>query len=77
MNDLMAMACPKYFIQVSGIEDRIFPLPGAEQVFEKGKQAYEALGQGHRCTFVKGNGGHRFYANDAWPIVHKYITKAK
>ena len=40
---------------------------------EKGKQAYEAFGQGHRCTLVKGNGGHRFYADAAWPIVHKYL----
>ena len=73
MNDLMAMAYPKYFIQVSGIEDPIFPLFGAELVFKKGKKAYEALGNGDRCTLVKGNGGHRFYADCAWPIVHKYL----
>jgi len=75
MGDLMAMAYPKYFIQVSGIEDRIFPIFGAEEVFQKGKQAYESLGEGNRCTLVKGNGGHRFYADDAWPIVHKYIGR--
>lgn len=73
MNDLMAMGYPKYFIQVSGIDDPIFPLFGAEQVFEKGRLAYEASGEGHRCTLVKGKGGHRFYADDAWPIVHKYL----
>ena len=73
MNDLMAMAYPKYYVQVSGIEDPIFPLSGAEQVFEKGKQVYEVFGEGHRCTLVKGMGGHRFYADDAWPIVHKYL----
>ena len=73
MSDLMAMAYPKYFVQVSGINDKIFPLSGAEWVFEKGKQAYEALGESHRCTLVKGNGGHRFYADDAWPVVHKYL----
>ena len=74
MNDLMAMAYPKYFIQVSGIDDTIFPLSGAEQVFEKGKQAYESLKNGNRCALVKGNGGHRFYADDAWPIVHRYLS---
>ena len=77
MSDLMAMAYPKYFIQVSGINDPIFPLLGAEQMFEKGKQAYESCGQGHRCTLVKGNGGHRFYADDAWPIVHKYLKSTR
>ena len=73
MNDLMSMACPKYFIQVSGIDDPIFPLFGAETVFEKGKKAYIAFDKGDRCTLVKGNGGHRFYADDAWPIVRKYL----
>ena len=73
MNDLIAMAYPKYFIQVSGIEDPIFPLSGAEEVFAKGKQAYEAMQNGDRCTLVKGNGSHRFYADDAWPVVRKYF----
>jgi len=73
MDDLMAMACPKYYIQVSGAEDPIFPFFGAEKVFEKGKKAYEACGKGNLCTLVKGNGGHRFYADDAWQVVHKYI----
>ena len=74
MGDLMAMAYPKYFVQVSGIEDGIFPLFGAEEVFEKGKNAYESVGLGERCTLVKGNGGHRFYADDAWPVVHEYLN---
>ena len=73
MGDLLAMSYPKYFVQVSGVEDNIFPLFGAEAVFEKGKQAYDTLGDGDRCTLVKGNAGHRFYADDAWPVVHKYL----
>ncbi len=73
MDDLMAMACPKYFIQVSGIEDKIFPIGAAENVFNKGKAAYEAMNTADRCSLVKGNGGHRFYADDSWPIVHKYL----
>ena len=75
MDDLMAMAAPKYFVQVSGIEDPLFPIEFAEKVFEKGKAVYESLGVGDRCTLVKGNGGHRFYADDSWPIVHKYLGK--
>jgi len=75
MNDLMAMACPKYFIQVSGKDDDIFPFFGAKDVFEKGSIAYEKNGVKDRCTLVKGNGGHRFYADDAWPLVHKYLQR--
>lgn len=73
MGDLMAMSYPKYYVQVSGIEDPIFPIYGAKEVFEKGRQAYKDCGGEQRCTLVKGNGGHRFYADDSWPIVHKYI----
>ncbi len=75
MNDLMAMACPKFFVQVSGTEDPIFPLFGAEYVFEKGKKVYEEKGVEDKCAFVKGNGGHRFYADDAWPWVHKFLNR--
>lgn len=73
MNDLMVMAFPKYYIQVNGVEDDIFPLFGAEAVFEKGKKVYEKYGMGDRCVHVKGKGGHRFFADDSWPIVHKFI----
>lgn len=73
MGDLMAMACPKYFVQVSGREDNIFPLAGAEEVFEKGRKAYLDNGCADQCTLVKGNGGHRFYADDAWPVVKQYL----
>lgn len=71
MGDLMAMAHPAYFVQVSGKEDPIFPLFGAEEVFEKGRLAYGA--DADRCVLVKGNGGHRFYADDAWPVVHTLL----
>ncbi|MBQ3530237.1 MAG: acetylxylan esterase [Oscillospiraceae bacterium] len=73
MDDLMAMAYPKYFVQVSGKEDNIFPIFAAEQVFENGKRVYDAFQMGDRCALVKGNGGHRFYPDDAWPIVHKFL----
>ncbi len=75
MNDLMAMAYPKYYVQVSGKDDPIFPLFGAEEVFGKGKKCYELSGEGDRCTLVIGDGGHRFYADDSWPTVHKYIGR--
>ncbi len=75
MGDLLAMAYPKYYVQVNGIGDPIFPLKGAESVFAHGKSAYEEMGKGDRCYHVKGNGEHRFYADDSWPIVHKMLGK--
>lgn len=75
MNDLMAMAYPKLFVQVSGIEDNIFPIFGAEEVFEKGRKVYEQNGFADYCVLVRGNGGHRFYADDAWPVVHRLLER--
>lgn len=75
MSDLISMACPKYFIQVSGKEDDIFPLFSAQSVFEKGKKAYDDNNVPERCVLVEGNGGHRFFADDTWPIVHKLLGK--
>ncbi len=74
MSDLMAMAAPNAFIQVSGQDDNIFPIDGAKSVFEKGKTAYDALGCGSRCALVIGKGGHRFYADDTWPLIHEKIN---
>ena len=45
----------------------------AERVFLAGKKAYRNNDSEDKCTLIKGNGGHRFYADDAWPIVHKYL----
>lgn len=75
MGDLMAMAAPKYFIQVSGQKDDIFPLDGAKRVFADGRRAYEELGKEDRCRLVIGSEGHRFYAADAFCVAHEYWDK--
>lgn len=73
MNDLMAMAYPKHFIQVSGKEDDIFPIEPAKEVFAKGQNAYRDMGMSDRCAMVIGPAGHRFYADLTWPIIHKFV----
>lgn len=66
MSDIMALICPRYFVQVSGLNDDIFPIDGAKYVYQKGLDAYKSQGAVNKCAFVTGNGGHRFYAVDAW-----------
>lgn len=73
MNDLLAMTYPKFYIQINGKDDPIFPLEGAQEVFSKGKKIYEENGCDEKCVMLIGNGGHRFFADDAWPIVHKLL----
>lgn len=75
MGDIMAMAAPKYFVQVSGREDDIFPIAGAEEAFDAGAAAYTAEGCGDRCVLIEGDGGHRFYAGQAWEMVHKFLGR--
>jgi len=75
MGDLIAMAYPKYYIQVNGVKDPSFSISGAKAAFEAGKYAYIRGNAADRCTFIEGQEGHRFYADLAWPIVHKYIGK--
>lgn len=75
MGDLMAMASPMPFVQVSGMEDGIFPISGAESVFAQGKRAYEAAGAADKCVLVKGPEGHRFYADLSWPHVHALLNR--
>ena len=75
MGDLLAMAYPKRYVQVNGAEDDIFPIWGAREVFENGRAAYAAMGKADRCVHVIGDGGHRFYADLSWPVVHKLLKK--
>lgn len=75
MGDLVAMACSKYYVQVNGAEDKIFPLAGAKACFEQGRRAYASVGCADRLTHVIGEAGHRFYADKAWRVVHKYIGR--
>lgn len=73
MGELCAMNAPGCLVVVSGKDDPIFPLEGAKKCFADAKAVYETLGIGEKATHVIGNGGHRFYADDAWPVIHKYL----
>lgn len=77
MNDLLSMAYPKAFIQINGTEDSIFPLKGAKEVFLKGRKIYEQNSLSDKCVMIEGKGGHRFYADDSWPMVHKLLGEYK
>lgn len=75
MGDLIAMSFPKYYVQVNGEKDEIFPLFGAKSVFEHGKSAYAEKGLEDRLYHVIGPEGHRFYADASWPVVHRMLGR--
>jgi hypothetical protein len=69
MGDLCGLIAPKPLVIVSGREDGIFPLHAAESEFARVRDIYQAVGASDRCHHVIGEGGHRFYADDAWPVM--------
>ena len=71
MGDLAGLIAPRKLIIVNGKEDRIFPDNGVKETYEIVKGMYAAAGVPDYCALVTGNGGHRFYADDAWPVLHK------
>ncbi|MBQ4160787.1 MAG: hypothetical protein IJD83_07635 [Clostridia bacterium] len=73
MGDMTGLIAPRKLVLVSGVKDPIFPIGAAEESFEITKQLYTAAGVPDLCYHVKGSGGHQFYPDDAWPIVHKLM----
>ena len=71
MCDLGGLIVPRRMVMVSGREDEIFPLKGAEKTAEFLKQLYTCNGAAEQFQFVVGEGGHRFYADDAWPVLKR------
>ena len=68
MGDLACLIAPRPLVVVAGWDDDIFPIEGVEETFERIGQIYGAAGAPDRCRLVIGEGGHRFYADLAWPV---------
>jgi dienelactone hydrolase len=74
MGDLAGLIAPRYLVVVAGKDDPIFPLNGVQKSFDLVKSLYHAANVEERCKLVIGNGAHRFYADDAWPVMNKYLN---
>ena len=75
MGDLAGLCAPKYLVIVNGKTDPIFPVGPAEEEFKRAQAIYKAAGFPERCRMVIGNGGHRFYKADAWPVMDSFLQK--
>ena len=73
MGDLACLIAPRPLVVVAGREDKIFPISGVEKTFDVIRQIYSAAGAPDNCALVVGEGGHRFYAQQAWPVFRKYV----
>lgn len=75
MGDLAVLIAPKKLVVVSGAHDDIFPIHGVREVFATMQELYRASGAEGNCALVVGAEGHRFYADDAWPVMHGLLGK--
>lgn len=75
MGDLAGLIAPRKLIVVNGREDDIFPDEGVRESYELIEKLYKAAGAANSCTLVTGEGGHRFYADAAWAVLHKMSGK--
>ena len=71
MCDITGLIAPRKLVVVNGRYDNIFPDEGVRETYEETKRLYKAAGVPDNCALVTGEGGHRFYADAAWPVVHK------
>ena len=69
MSDVLGLFAPKPVVVVAGKDDDIFPIAGVREGFRALKKIYRAGGAAGRCHLVVGDGGHRFYAGEAWPVL--------
>ena len=75
MGDLGCLIAPRPFVLVCGKDDPIFPLAGVKESFDIIKKGYKDAGKEELCHMVIGQGGHQFYPDDAWPVMHKLLEK--
>ena len=76
MADVMGLFAPRPVVIVAGQDDEIFPIGGTREEFRRLKEIYRAAGAEDRCRLVVGEGGHRFYADLAWPAMLRELGTA-
>ena len=75
MADVMGLFAPRPVVLVCGVEDTIFPVDGVRRAFSDLQMIYRAAGAPDRCHLIEGAGGHRFYADDAWPVMMRELER--
>lgn len=71
MGDLAGLIAPRVLVIAAGKEDKIFPLDGTLETFEKIQAIYKAADAKDKCALVIGDGGHLNYADHIWQKLHQ------
>jgi pimeloyl-ACP methyl ester carboxylesterase len=73
MADVLGLFAPRPVVIVAGQQDEIFPIAGVQEAFAQLQRIYAAAGARDQCRLVVGPGGHRFYADLAWPELFRLM----
>ncbi len=75
MGDMAIMIAPRKLVVVCGKDDPIFPLHGVQETYKIIENCYRYAGAPENCKLVVGDGPHRFFADDAWPVMKKLLSE--
>jgi dienelactone hydrolase len=64
--DVAMLVAPRPLVVVMGRTDPLFPQAGIGAAYRRTRAIYEAAGAADRCRLLLCDGGHRFYAREAW-----------
>lgn len=73
MDDLAGLIAPRPLVIVAGRHDDIFPIGAVKRAFSSAQNLYAAAGALDSIRLLVGEGGHRFYADDAWPVMKAFV----
>jgi cephalosporin-C deacetylase-like acetyl esterase len=68
LDDIACLIAPRPLVVVAGATDPIFPLDGVRAAYDTIQQIYSRAGAAGNCRLVIGEGGHRYYAAQSWPV---------
>lgn len=77
MPDLTILTAPRPVVVVAGEKDEIFPIGAVKKGYETIKAIYKAAGAPEACRLVIGGEGHRFYAQQSWPVFESFMHNIK
>lgn len=73
MGDLAGLIAPRKLLVVAGNQDPIFPLKGVVKNYAIVEKMYHAAETSENCRLIIGEGGHKFYPEEAWDEIIKMI----
>ncbi len=73
MGDMACLMAHRKLVIGCGVKDVEFPLWGVEKSYERANAVFTQLGREQYCRLIKGEEGHQFYPELAWPVIRELM----